>query len=105
MIWTLLRDRDPNRIAAYFDPGHAAVEGGNGGWRQSLELLAPHIRLVADQGLRLEVRARQAQGRLARRSRSRCATGIVPWPEFFDGSRSAQFDGPISLHSEYQGHA
>jgi sugar phosphate isomerase/epimerase len=46
VIWTILRDRDPNRIAAYFDPGHAAVEGGFGGWRQSLELLAPSIRLV-----------------------------------------------------------
>src|SRR3954453_16338805 len=47
VLWTLVRDRDPDRIAAYFDPGHAAIEGGNGGWSQSFELLAPHVRLVA----------------------------------------------------------
>src|SRR5262249_16039986 len=47
VVGHLLRDRDPKRFASYFDPGHAAVEGGNGGWRQNLELLAPHIRLIA----------------------------------------------------------
>src|SRR3954453_933928 len=46
-VWTLLKDRDPDRLSSYFDPGHAAVEGGSGGWRQALELLGPHIRLVA----------------------------------------------------------
>src|SRR5207302_7630606 len=40
VIAGLLRDRDPQRIALYFDPGHAAVEGGDGGWPQNLELLA-----------------------------------------------------------------
>jgi sugar phosphate isomerase/epimerase len=29
--------------------------------------------------------------------------GIVPWPEFFERLARISFDGPISLHSEYQG--
>src|SRR5205085_716697 len=29
--------------------------------------------------------------------------GIVPWPEFFERLARTPFDGPISLHSEYQG--
>jgi len=102
LVWTLIRDRNPNHVASYFDPGHAAVEGGSGGWRQSLELLAPHIRLVAvkDFGWKAEPgdpkptwQAQQVPLR----------DGIVAWPEAFAFLSNISFSGPASLHSEYKG--
>jgi sugar phosphate isomerase/epimerase len=102
VIWMLLRDRDPDRIAAYFDPGHAAVEGGNGGWRQALELLAPHIRLVAIKDLAWK--AEPGKPKTAWHDQMvPLRDGIVPWPEFFERLARTTFNGPISLHSEYQG--
>jgi sugar phosphate isomerase/epimerase len=102
VLWTLLRDRDPNRIAAYFDPGHAAVEGGNGGWRQGFELLAPHVRIVAvkDFAWRSEPGKPKATWQSVYVP---LREGIVPWPEFFEKLGTSTFDGPVSLHSEYQG--
>jgi sugar phosphate isomerase/epimerase len=102
VIWTLLKDRDPARIASYFDPGHAAVEGGDGGGRQSLELLGPRIRMVAVKDFGWKA----TPGRPKARWSSQLVPlreGLVPWPEVFATLRSLAFDGPISLHSEYQG--
>ncbi len=102
IVGHLLRDRDPRRVASYFDPGHAAVEGGNGGWRQNLELLAPHIRLVAVKDFawhaspgKVKVSWSQQQVPLK--------DGLVAWPEVFDALARMNFEGPVSLHSEYKG--
>jgi sugar phosphate isomerase/epimerase len=102
VIWTLLRDRDPAQIAAYFDPGHAAVEGGSGGWRQGLELLGPSLRIVAvkDFGWKSE------PGRTKVRWETQqvpLRDGLVPWGEFFEHLQERKYDGPVSLHSEYKG--
>jgi sugar phosphate isomerase/epimerase len=102
ILWTLLRERDPAQIAAYFDPGHAAVEGGSGGWWQGLELLGPSLRIVAvkDFGWKTEpgrpkVRWQTQQVPLT--------DGLVPWGEFFERLKARHYDGPVSLHSEYKG--
>jgi sugar phosphate isomerase/epimerase len=101
-IGLLLRDRDPKRIAAYFDPGHAAVEGGNGGWRQNLELLAPQIRLVAVKDFGWQ--STPGKPKAVWQSRQvPLKDGLVAWPEVFDALAWMKFDGPISLHSEYKG--
>ena len=34
---------------------------------------------------------------------SSSSSPIVPWPEFFERLARSSFDGPTSLHSEYQG--
>jgi sugar phosphate isomerase/epimerase len=102
VLWMLLRERDPNRIAAYFDPGHATVEGGNGGWRQGFELLSPHIRLVAIKDFAWKPEAGKPKT-VWQNVYVPLREGIVPWPEFFERLAKTRFDGPISLHSEYQG--
>jgi sugar phosphate isomerase/epimerase len=102
VIWTLVRDRDPNRIAAYFDPGHATVEGGDGGWRQGFELLSSHIRLVAIKDFAWKSEPGKPKA-VWRDIYVPLRDGIVPWPEFFDRLSRIKFDGPISIHSEYQG--
>ncbi len=102
VLWTLLRDRDPNRIAAYFDAGHATVEGGNGGWKQGFELLAPHVRLVAIKDFAWKSEPGKPKA-VWQDVYVPLRDGIVPWPEFFERLSQTSFDGPISLHSEYQG--
>jgi sugar phosphate isomerase/epimerase len=98
----LLRDRDPERIAAYFDPGHAAVEGGSGGWRQNLELLAPRIRILAVKDFGWHSRPGKTQA-VWQAQNVPLRDGLVAWADVFDGLARAGFDGPVSLHSEYQG--
>jgi sugar phosphate isomerase/epimerase len=102
VIWTLVRDRDPNRIASYFDAGHAAVEGGNGGWSQGFDLLAPHIRLVAIKDFAWKSEPGKPKT-VWHDQQVPLRDGIVPWPAYFERLSKASFDGPISLHSEYQG--
>jgi sugar phosphate isomerase/epimerase len=102
IIWMLLKDRNPDRIAAYFDPGHATVEGGNGGWRQGFELLGPHLRLVAVK----DFGWKSGPGKVKADWQSQqvpLKDGIVPWAEFFSGLAKLRYDGPVSLHSEYKG--
>jgi sugar phosphate isomerase/epimerase len=102
VIWTLLKDRDPGRLAAYFDPGHAAIEGGNGGWRQGLELLGPHIRLLAVKDFAWHAEAGPTKPTW-RDQQVPLRDGIVPWPEVFARLARLGYDGPVSLHSEYKG--
>lgn len=101
-IWALIRDRNPAHVAAYFDPGHAAVEGGAGGWRQGLELLGPHLRMVAVKDFAWT----SEPGRPKAVWKERLVPlrdGLVPWPEVFATLAALRFDGPVSLHSEYKG--
>jgi sugar phosphate isomerase/epimerase len=102
VVWTLLRDRNPNHVAAYFDPGHAAVEGGFGGWRQSLEMLAPLMRIVAIKDFRWKSEAGTPKPAW-HTEQVPLRDGLVAWPEFFQFLKKTDFDGPISLHSEYKG--
>lgn len=102
VVWMLVRDRDPKRVASYFDPGHAAVEGGSGGWRQDLELLGPSIRMVAvkDFGWKTEPGTPKV---VWETQQVPLRDGLVAWPEVFAFLKQIQFKGPISLHSEYKG--
>jgi L-ribulose-5-phosphate 3-epimerase len=94
--WDLIHDLDARRIGSYFDPGHATVEGGLGGWRIGLNLLAPRINMLAvkDFTWRKEKDGwRPEFGPLAQ--------GTVRWGEVFSTLKSRGFAGPISLHVEY----
>ena len=103
-VWYLIKDRDPAAVGAYVDPGHMFVEGGRDGWRLGLDLLHSRIALVAIKDLVFE------QVRDERLDKPRWVTrivpldrGAVPWPEVFQLLKKSNFDGWISVHSEYQG--
>jgi len=103
-VWFLIKDRDPAAVGAYVDPGHMFVEGGRDGWRLGLDLLHSRIALVALKDLFWEQVPDEKLGKA--RWVTRIAPfdrGAVPWPDVFDVLKKANFDGWISVHSEYQG--
>ncbi len=89
---------DPNLIAAYVDAGHFFVEGGLRGWQQGLELLVGKIRVVACKDFGWFSEKGQWQARVVP-----IGEGIVRWREFFACLSQMGFDGPLSVHSEYEG--
>ena len=103
-VWWLIKDRDPAAVGAYVDPGHMFVEGGRDGWRLGLDLLHSRIALVALKDLFWE---QVPDEKLAKpRWETRIVPferGAVPWTDVFEILKKANFDGWISVHSEYQG--
>lgn len=98
LLWMLLQGYDPTHLGAYIDPGHMAVEGGLTGWRMGMDLLRENTRIVAvkdfgwfkgvNKGWGVEIVP--------------LSEGLVPWTEVFQYLRKMEFDGPVSLHSEYE---
>jgi sugar phosphate isomerase/epimerase len=43
----LLKDFDPQAVGVNYDIGHATIEGGFGGWINSLRITGLHLRGVA----------------------------------------------------------
>ena len=103
-VWWLIKDRDPAAVGAYVDPGHMFVEGGRDGWRLGLDLLHPRIALVAIKDLVFEQVPDERLGKPRWVTRiAPLDRGAVPWPDVFQLLKKCNFDGWISVHSEYQG--
>jgi len=103
-VWYLIKDRDPALVGAYVDPGHMFVEGGRDGWRLGLDLLHQRIALVAIKDLLWQQTPDEKLGK--NRWTTRIVPldqGAVPWPDVFTILKKANFDGWVSVHSEYQG--
>lgn len=96
-IRDILKDLDPQAIGYYFDPGHATIEGGLAGWRISLSLVAPRLKMVA---LKDFYWAKAADGKWKPRW-CPMGEGMVEWPAVFRALRAANFTGPLTLHVEY----
>lgn len=92
----LLQDVDPRWAGYYFDPGHATIEGGLHVWRISLELVSPRLKMVAMKDAYWD----KANGRW-RPKWVPLGEGMVDWPEVYRSFAKAGFNGPISLHVEY----
>jgi sugar phosphate isomerase/epimerase len=104
VVAELLRDRDPDALVAYADPRHLFAEGGLSGWKMSLDLLSPWIRLIAVKDMLWVPQPDRELGKM-RWVALNCPlnVGVVPWPEVFDCLQEIGFDGVVSLHAEYQG--
>jgi sugar phosphate isomerase/epimerase len=103
-VWYLIKDRDPAAVGAYVDPGHMFVEGGRDGWRLGLDLLHKRIALVAVKDLIWEQVPDEKLGKDRWVTRiAPLERGAVPWPDVFGVLKKSNFDGWISVHSEYQG--
>lgn len=93
----LLLDRVNSRsVGAYFDPAHATVEGSESGWQLGFHRLASRLKMLAIKDFVRE----KIDGRW-RVKWCPLGEGMVRWPEFFRMLKNAAFNGPVSLHIEY----
>ena len=103
-VWMLVKDLRPDEIGAYVDPMHMTVEGGIAGWEMGLDLLAPWVALVGVKNFRWVENGRDARGQLRFRTMyTPLADGQAPLPEFVARLKEIEYDGVVSLHSEYKG--
>jgi len=105
MLYLILKDFAPDEAAAYVDPMHMTLEGGGAGWEMGLDLLAPWIGLVGLKNFRwLGEGVRDERGQMRYNWQyTPLADGAAPLPEFMDYLRQIDYDGVVSLHSEYKG--
>jgi sugar phosphate isomerase/epimerase len=88
---------DPKWIGYYFDIRHAVAEGGGAGWKIALNLIAPRIKMIAVKDSYWE---KSSKG--WRQVNCPLGQGMVDWKAYFKALRQANFQGPISLHLEYE---
>jgi L-ribulose-5-phosphate 3-epimerase len=89
---------DPKWTGYYFDPAHATIEGGLGGWKFSLDLAVRNLKMVALKDFYWE----KVEGKW-RVAWCPMGEGMVNWRPVFASFAKAGFAGPFTLHSEYKG--
>ncbi len=88
---------DPKWVGYYFDIRHAVAEGGGAGWKIALNLVAPRIKMIAVKDSYWDKTSRGW-----RQVNCPLGEGMVDWKAYFKSLRQANFQGPISLHLEYE---
>jgi sugar phosphate isomerase/epimerase len=102
VAYLLLRDFKPHEIGAYVDPMHMTIEGGNDGWRQGLDLLAPWIAISSLKNCIWTSAGRDKVGQQRWRAlKCPLADGIAPIPDYIASLRKLGYHGLYTLHSEY----
>jgi sugar phosphate isomerase/epimerase len=94
-IWELVKDLDPQWIGCQFDIRHAVAEGGTS-WPVRLKLLLPHVRSMVIKDFYWG----QEEGKW-RIVNCPVGEGMVDFPAYFEILNQARFDGPFSMHFEY----
>ncbi len=92
--WEMIRDLDPRWTGFYYDPGHAAIEGGLGGHEISQRLVAPRLKMVA---------IKDFYWNKAVPVWCPLGEGVVNWKQVFGDFKKSGYEGPLSLHLEYDG--
>ena len=93
----IIGDLDPASVGYYFDPAHATIEGGLGGWRASLNTVMPRLKMVAVKDFYWE-----KSGGKWKVKWCPMGEGMVDWPKVFSTFAASRFTGPLTLHLEYE---
>jgi sugar phosphate isomerase/epimerase len=95
----LLAGFDPACLGAYLDPGHMVVEGE--AFDTALAMVRSHLAIVAVKDVLLE--------RVEKNGHGACKVhwvpagkGMVDWSAVFADLRAAGYDGPLSVHCEFE---
>jgi sugar phosphate isomerase/epimerase len=88
---------DPRWAGYYFDPRHAVAEGGAGAWKTALHLVASRLKMVAVKDFFWQKTAGGWQD-----TNCPLGEGMVDWRYVFEALSGSGFEGPISLHLEYE---
>jgi sugar phosphate isomerase/epimerase len=98
-IWDIApaMDRlDPQWAGYYFDPRHAVAEGAGGAWKAATHLVLPRLKMVA---LKDFVWKKTEKGWVI--ENCPLGEGVVDWTWMGNALRTARFNGPVSIHLEY----
>jgi sugar phosphate isomerase/epimerase len=99
-VWdmaSVIHPLDPKWAGFYFDPRHAVAEGGVGGWKIAAHLVMSRLKMVAVKDFRWE---KTEKGWVD--ANCPLGEGMVDWKYFFSVLSARGFQGPISLHLEYE---
>jgi sugar phosphate isomerase/epimerase len=96
--WEMIRDLDPRWTGFYYDPGHAAIEGGLGGHEITQRIVMPRLKMVATKDFFWR---KDAKGWTP--VWCPMGEGAVNWKQVFADFAKSGYTGPISLHLEYDG--
>jgi sugar phosphate isomerase/epimerase len=99
-IWDLheiLKGFDPQLVGVNYDVGHATIEGGLGGWIESLRITGEYLRGVAVKDFIWEKDEKGKWNAVWKPM----GEGMVRFPQFFSMLRDAHFEGPLQIHYEY----
>ena len=96
MAW-VIETLDPKWAGSYFDPRHAVAEGGVGGWKIATNLVMPRLKMVAIKDFRWEKTEKGWED-----NNCPLGEGMVDWKYFTKVLAANGFQGPISLHIEYE---
>jgi L-ribulose-5-phosphate 3-epimerase len=88
---------DPKWAGYYFDVRHAVCEGGSAGWKIAFNLISPRLKMIAVKDFYWDKTSRGW-----RPVNCPLGEGMVDWKAYFKMLRQANFQGPISLHLEYE---
>ena len=103
VAYLLLRDIAPAEVGVYVDPMHMTIEGGIGGWRQSLDLLAPWIAISSLKNCMWQTQPRDDHGQIPWQvMKCPLAEGVAPIPQYLQALRDLGYRGLYTLHSEYR---
>lgn len=94
----LVQDTDPQHIGLYLDPGHLALNGEPAD--MSVSMAGERLAIVAVKDL-MWMRTQDARVRAWK-----CmplGQGFVHWREWWRSLNDADFRGPVTIHSEYEG--
>lgn len=100
----VLQDIDPAHLGLYYDPAHAAIEGGGLGWLMNLDLIADHIAALGVKDFRWVTGHHRHCGGNRLQSAEFCALGDgnTPWVETLPLLRRLGFAGPVVFFGEYR---
>jgi L-ribulose-5-phosphate 3-epimerase len=93
----VLSGLDPKWAGYYFDPCHATAEGGVYGWQLSARLAFQNLKMVAVKDFYWA-----KTGWKWKMTMCPLGQGMVDWPKFLKMLSSAPFNGPLTLHVEYE---
>ncbi len=100
-IWDIARimdSLDPKWAGYYFDIRHATAEGGVAGWKIATNLVASRLKMIAVKDFYWEKTATKGW----RQRNCPLGEGMVNWKYYFQALARAGFQGPVSLHIEYE---
>jgi L-ribulose-5-phosphate 3-epimerase len=95
-IASVIETLDPKWAGFYFDARHAVAEGGVGGWKIATNLVMRRLKMVAVKDFFWE---KTQTGWAAKNCP--LGEGMVDWKYFVNSLAAGGFQGPISLHLEY----